>query len=170
MQPSIRRPLGWLLAAIAAIPLASMAFQAAKPVSNGQPPPVKLTNQEDHQRLMALLHMTEIRRGKNGSGDKNDPNFANYDEAKANPYPDLPDPLKLKNGKKVTKASDWWSKRRPEIVERFRSRGLWPRPQSYAKGEVGSRQHHRRQERRNRHRHKEAHRHGGQFFGPGYRG
>ena len=25
----------------------------------------------------------------------------------------------MKNGKKVTKASDWWSKRRPEIVEDF---------------------------------------------------
>ena len=47
------------------------------------------------------------------------PNFANYDESKANPYPKLPDPLTLKNGKKVTKAADWWSKRRPEIVEDF---------------------------------------------------
>src|SRR2546430_4915083 len=45
------------------------------------------------------------------------PNFANYDESKANPYPSLPDPLMLKNGKKIAKASDWWSKRRPEIVE-----------------------------------------------------
>ncbi len=34
-------------------------------------------------------------------------------------YPNLPDPLTLKNGKKVTKASDWWSRRRPEIVEDF---------------------------------------------------
>ncbi len=56
--------------------------------------------------------MSEMRRGKNGSGDKNDPNYANYDEAKANPFPDLPDSLTLKNGKKVTKASDWWNKRR----------------------------------------------------------
>ena len=35
------------------------------------------------------------------------------------PIPALPDSLTLKNGKKVTKASDWWSKRRPEIVEDF---------------------------------------------------
>src|SRR5262249_13861557 len=44
---------------------------------------------------------------------------ANYDEAKANPYPDLPDPLTMKNGKKVTSAKLWWDQRRPEIVEDF---------------------------------------------------
>jgi hypothetical protein len=44
---------------------------------------------------------------------------ANYDEAKANPYPDLPDPLVMKNGKKVTSAKMWWDQRRPEIVEDF---------------------------------------------------
>jgi hypothetical protein len=32
---------------------------------------------------------------------------ANYDETKANPYPDLPDPPVLKNGKKVTSAKRW---------------------------------------------------------------
>jgi hypothetical protein len=67
---------------------------------------------------MDLLHIPELRRGKAGR-DKSDPNFANYDESKANPYPNLPDPLTLKNGKKISKASDWWSKRRPEIVEDF---------------------------------------------------
>ncbi len=38
---------------------------------------------------------------------------------KANPYPDLPDPLTLKNGRKVTTAEIWWKQRRPEIVEDF---------------------------------------------------
>jgi hypothetical protein len=69
--------------------------------------------------MMDLLHITELQRGRNGTGDRKDPNFANYDESKANPFPDLPDPPALKNGKKVTKASKWWSKRRPEIVEDF---------------------------------------------------
>src|SRR5262245_51336576 len=45
--------------------------------------------------------------------------LVNYDEAKANPYPALPDPLTLKNGKKVTTAKMWWEQRRPEIVEDF---------------------------------------------------
>ena len=51
--------------------------------------------------------------------NRNAPNAANYDESKANPYPNLPDPLTLKNGEKVTTAEQWWNKRRPEIVEDF---------------------------------------------------
>jgi len=68
--------------------------------------------------MMDLLGITAIRPGKNGT-NKADPNFANYDESKANPYPNLPDPLVLKNGKKVTSAQMWWNQRRPEIVEDF---------------------------------------------------
>jgi hypothetical protein len=41
------------------------------------------------------------------------------DESKANPYPNLPNPLILNNGKKVKTAKVWWTKRRPEIVEFF---------------------------------------------------
>ncbi len=93
-----------------------LLFQAAR--AAGGTTPVKMTKAEDHKRTMDLLHVTELRKGKAGR-DKTDPNFANYDESKANPYPELPDPLKLKNGKRVTKAADWWSKRRPEIVEDF---------------------------------------------------
>lgn len=89
-------------------PLALIAYQS----------PVIMTAQEDHQRLMDMLHITELRRGADGS-HPDAPNYANYDEAKANPYPDLPDPLVLKNGKKVKTAAMWWNQRRPEIVEDF---------------------------------------------------
>src|SRR5580658_830444 len=82
------------------------------------PPPVQLTAQEDRQRLMDLLHITSLRNGANGSNPQA-PNYANYDESKANPYPELPDPLLMKNGKKVTTAKMWWDQRRPEIVEDF---------------------------------------------------
>ena len=68
--------------------------------------------------MMDLLHISSLRQGRNGSNPQA-PNYANYEESKANPYPDLPDPLTLKNGKKVETAKDWWSKRRPEIVEDF---------------------------------------------------
>jgi hypothetical protein len=112
---SIQWPASLLLAGLISVPCADLAFRAA--AADGTAP-VKLTKGEDHQRTMDLLHIAELRRGKAGR-DKSDPNFANYDESKANPYPDLPDPLTLKNGKKVTTASDWWSKRRPEIVEDF---------------------------------------------------
>ena len=87
-----------------------------------QPTPEMLERQKltqaDHQRLMDLLHMTTIRRGRDGN-NKESPFYANYDEAKANPFPKLPDPLVLKNGKPVKKAADWWKLRRPQIVEDF---------------------------------------------------
>lgn len=53
------------------------------------------------------------------SGSEKAPNAANYDEAKANPFPHLPDALTLNNGEKVTTAKVWSEKRRPEIVEGF---------------------------------------------------
>jgi len=74
--------------------------------------------QADHQRMMDLLQIKELRRGRDGN-NKESPFYANYDEAKANPFPVLPDPLKLNNGKPVKTAKDWWDKRRPEIVEFF---------------------------------------------------
>ena len=73
---------------------------------------------QDHQKMMALLHISSIRRGRDGSNPQS-PYYANYDESKANPYPNLPDPLGLKNGAKVTTAELWWKERRPEIVEDF---------------------------------------------------
>ena len=72
----------------------------------------------DHKRMMKLLNIDSIRRGANGS-DPNAPNAANYDEAKANPFPELPDPLTFKNGRKVTSPKMWWNERRPEIIEDF---------------------------------------------------
>ncbi len=77
-----------------------------------------LTAEQDHQRLMDLLHITALRQGADGR-NADAPNAANYDEAKANPYPNLPDPLVLKNGKRVRTARVWWQERRPEIVEDF---------------------------------------------------
>ncbi len=75
--------------------------------------------QADHRKMMDLLGIKELRRGRNGSGNPSQPNFANYDEAKANPFPKLPDPLVTKAGKAVTTAEEWWKLRRPEIVEDF---------------------------------------------------
>ena len=77
----------------------------------------KLT-EEDHKGMLSMLGITSLRPGANGS-NPNAPNAANYDESKANPYPNLPEVLTLKNGKKAITAKDWWQKRRPEIVEDF---------------------------------------------------
>ncbi|MBN1392320.1 MAG: hypothetical protein JW947_05895 [Sedimentisphaerales bacterium] len=82
------------------------------------PPPVQLTAEQDHKRMMHLLKITSLRPGRDGMNPQS-PNYANYDESKANPYPLLPDPLVLKNGQKVTTPEIWWNQRRPEIVEDF---------------------------------------------------
>lgn len=75
------------------------------------------TAAEDHQNMMDQLGIKALRPGP--SGNESAPNHANYDEATANPYPNLPEVLTLKNGKKVTTAQMWWDQRRPEIVEDF---------------------------------------------------
>ncbi len=77
----------------------------------------RLTN-ADHQDMLRQLGITSLRPGRDGM-NPNSPNAANYDESKANPYPVLPDPLKLNNGTPVTNSEMWWNERRPEIVEFF---------------------------------------------------
>ncbi len=49
-----------------------------------------------------------------------EPSEANYDEAKVPAYV-LPDPLRLADGREVTSTREWWDRRRPEILESFRS-------------------------------------------------
>jgi hypothetical protein len=80
------------------------------------PEPKNWTTAEDHQNMMQQLGIKQLRPGP--SGTQGAPNFANTDEAKANPYPDLPEVLTLKNGTKVTTPA-MWSQRRAEIVEEF---------------------------------------------------
>jgi hypothetical protein len=48
------------------------------------------------------------------------PKDANYDESKVPQY-ELPDPLVLSNGQRVTDAKTWRNERRPEILELFRT-------------------------------------------------
>ncbi|RPH96329.1 MAG: acetylxylan esterase [Calditrichaeota bacterium] len=73
-------------------------------------------NQEDHQLMMQLLGLTEIRPGP--SGNPQAPNAANTDESKATPYTSLPDPLLFNNGTPVKTAAQW-EKRKLEIFEDF---------------------------------------------------
>jgi hypothetical protein len=60
---------------------------------------------EDHQNMKEQLGIKVLRPGP--SGNESAPNHANYDEAVANPYPDLPELLTLKNGKKVKSPEMW---------------------------------------------------------------
>mgnify|MGYP005811043981 CR=1 FL=1 len=94
-----------------------MLAAALTGAAQAQQLPKQWTTAEDHQHMMAQLGITKLRPGP--SGNENAPDAANYDEAKANPFPRLPDVLTLKNGRKVTSARQWWRDRRPEIVEDF---------------------------------------------------
>jgi len=73
-------------------------------------------NQTDHQLMMKLLNIKELRPGPSGNPDA--PNAANTDESKATPYTSLPDPLIFEDGTPVITV-DQWNKRRLEILESF---------------------------------------------------
>jgi len=77
--------------------------------------PAALTADQDQHKMMEQLGIKALRPGP--SGNEKAPNHANYDEALANPYPKIPDPLTLNNGQPVTTAKVWWDVRRPELVE-----------------------------------------------------
>jgi hypothetical protein len=107
------------VAAISMIPLADAqnANTPAPPAPTPEQLAIQAASEKDHQRVMDELGIKELRHG--ADGDAKSPNAANYDEAKADVYPKIPDPLVLNDGKPVTTAKVWWSKRRPEIVELF---------------------------------------------------
>jgi hypothetical protein len=79
--------------------------------------PMNWTTQQDHKNMMDQLGIRRLRPGP--SGQPGATNSANYDPAKANPFPDLPGVLTLKNGQRVTSAEMWWNQRRLEIAEDF---------------------------------------------------
>ena len=106
------RTTGFLLALIS---IFATAQNESSLIQGKYPRPVTLTADQDRQNMKEQLGVKTLRPGP--SGNESAPNHANYDEATANPYPVLPDPLVLKNGKKVTTPEMWWKQRRPEIVE-----------------------------------------------------
>jgi hypothetical protein len=80
---------------------------------------VTWTQEQDQKNMMDQLGIKTLRPGANGN--ESAPDHSNYDESKANPWPDYPDALTLKSGQKVTTAETWWKVRRPEIVADFDS-------------------------------------------------
>ena len=87
--------------------------------------------------MMELLNIEALRPGVNGN-NPDGTNAANYDESKANPYPNLPDPLVLKNGRKVT-APRCGGTSAAGNRRRFRSRNLRPGARRMLPtGELGS--------------------------------
>jgi hypothetical protein len=100
------------------VAIALMLCLASLSMLAQQPPEARgWTTAEDHQNMMAQLGIRKLRPGP--SGNEAAPNHANYDEATANPFPNLPEVLTSKNGRKIMSAELWWNLRRPEIVEDF---------------------------------------------------
>lgn len=98
-----------------------VSFAAQSPAAEADKhfnPPVELTSEQDRARMMEALKIPSLRQGADGRNPEA-PNAANYDESKANPIATLPEVLVLKNGKKVTTPTEWWTERRPEIAEEF---------------------------------------------------
>ena len=89
--------------------LAVVALGAAQLLAQS---PVLMTSQQDHDRQMRELKISGFPAGP-------DPyQAATYDEATAMPYPELPDPLVMNDGTRVTHPTQW-TKRRAEIKEFF---------------------------------------------------
>ena len=100
-----------MILALSLIAISAQTFQT--------PEPVKLTAEQDHKRLMGLLHIDALRSGANGM-DAKAANWQNTDEAVATKsYTKTPDPLVLNNGKPVTNARTWNNVRRKELFEDF---------------------------------------------------
>jgi hypothetical protein len=110
MSRSSSSRVRWSVTFVAGLLAGGTLFIAAQDSSA----PVQLTSQQDRQRIMDQLQIASIPPGAPGSS-----NPETYNEAVANPYPRLPDPLTLKNGKKVTSKDMWVKQRRPEILEDF---------------------------------------------------
>ncbi len=127
---------GFAIAAMTALPMAAQfAPPAPTPIDPakipaGMPAPKTWTAEQDHQDMMEQLGIKALRPGP--SGNDQAPNHANYDESTANPYPNLPDALTLKNGRKVTSAA-MWETRRKEIIEDFDREVLGRVPQDVPK-------------------------------------
>jgi lysophospholipase L1-like esterase len=98
-------------------PIVFASLVALAEPGSSQPAPANWTTEDDHRHMMAQLGIKALRPGP--SGNESAPNAANYNEALANPFPNLPDPLTLKDGRTVATSDLWWKQRRPEIVEDF---------------------------------------------------
>ncbi|MEN9662138.1 MAG: hypothetical protein RL324_1087 [Verrucomicrobiota bacterium] len=100
-----------------------LAAQPAVPPAAPAPNPAQAANAAalaaDHADMMKQLGITKLRPGPSGQIGPNVINPANYDPAKADPFPNYPEILTLKNGQRVTTAEQWQTQRRPEIVEDF---------------------------------------------------
>lgn len=113
----MKQPILLLLFALLLSAKGYAQFRRLSPADSLRLDSINKATQRDYKSMLQTLNITATRSGP--SGNPQAPNAANADEAKASPYTTLPDPLLLQNGEKVTNATTWWNKRRPEIAEAF---------------------------------------------------
>lgn len=95
-----------------------LSFSANAQFSQAARDSINKLTEKDYEQMLGQLGIQRSEKRPGPSGNPSDPNAANSAEDKVNTYV-LPDPLVLKNGKKVSDAKTWWEKRRPEIVLDF---------------------------------------------------
>src|SRR5262245_59621947 len=89
---SLHWTLGLIVLALGAAGLARAAGADQAGAPNAQSAIALLTSQQDHDRQMRLLKISGFPSGPDAY------QAATYDEAIANPFPELPDPLVMNNG------------------------------------------------------------------------
>ncbi|HUN72596.1 MAG TPA: hypothetical protein VMU52_09815 [Steroidobacteraceae bacterium] len=103
-------------AAVAAQPTAAQSSAALRRLLRWTPAIEKASIQEQ-KREMAVLGISALRPSKDAV-HPNSPDFTNYVEAKANPYPKLPALMTLNDGTRVVTAAEW-NQRRAQIKAAF---------------------------------------------------
>src|SRR5947209_20242108 len=106
-----------LTRALLASLLAASAAAAVAQFSPAERAARAAATERDYQQTLQQLGLGRLRSGVDGM-HPNAPNAVNYDEARVRPYV-LPPLLTMRNGRPVQTAADWWSKRRPQLVELF---------------------------------------------------
>ncbi len=133
---SVQRVTPEVLLSVAFMMFASLTVGAVAQSagSKASAPPVNFTADQDHQNMMDQLGIKALRPGPAATRLRR--TMRTTIESLANPYPNLPDVLTLKNGKKVTTAEMWWKQRRPEIVEDFEREVYGRVPNDSAEGDL----------------------------------
>ena len=95
---SLQWTLSLVVLALGAVALVRAGGGGQAGAASAQPPVALLTSQQDHDRQMRLLKISGFPPGPGAY------QAATYDEATADAVPELPDPLVMNNGTKVTTA------------------------------------------------------------------
>ncbi len=101
------------LAFSVAITVLPLAAQNSQPQQAGTGV-VHMTAEQDRERMLGLVGLKESEMRPAPATDAKAANATNYDEAKADVYPALPDPLRFKDGRTVTTVAEW--KQRSEEI------------------------------------------------------